>query len=196
MRGEASAWAAKAVNMQLGVEQRRIVFEQAGAHLHRRSIPAVYVVDSALRVLYSRVDPSERRRECRPDGVDLPPIVAHTVRSLMNSRSGMQPVPDALSSAPNASLVVRVIWLDGEGDAMAVLVERLKMRNYLNAAEARYSLSPREVEVLGLLLEGSTNAEIGQCLHIAESTAIFHVKRLLQKMQARNRTELVSKLVG
>jgi LuxR family transcriptional regulator, maltose regulon positive regulatory protein len=51
------------------------------------------------------------------------------------------------------------------------------------------SLTPREAEVLDLLALGYTNREIANALHIAEVTAKVHVRRVLQKLGVRSRTE-------
>ena len=50
-------------------------------------------------------------------------------------------------------------------------------------------LSQRELEVLAVLAEGATNAEIGERLFIADTTVQCHVKSILRKLSVRNRTE-------
>jgi DNA-binding NarL/FixJ family response regulator len=50
-------------------------------------------------------------------------------------------------------------------------------------------LSQRELEVLALLAEGATNAELGERLFIAVTTVQCHVKSILRKLGVRNRTE-------
>jgi DNA-binding NarL/FixJ family response regulator len=52
-------------------------------------------------------------------------------------------------------------------------------------------LSKRELEVLAKIAEGWTNAEIADRLVIAESTVKSHVKNILRKLGAANRTEAV-----
>jgi DNA-binding NarL/FixJ family response regulator len=54
-------------------------------------------------------------------------------------------------------------------------------------------LSRRELEVLALIAEGATNAEIAERLVIAPSTVESHVKRILRKLGARNRTEAAAR---
>jgi DNA-binding CsgD family transcriptional regulator/tetratricopeptide (TPR) repeat protein len=54
------------------------------------------------------------------------------------------------------------------------------------------TLTPRELDVLGLISAGRTNREIAGELFIAAKTAELHVSRVLRKLDARNRVEAVS----
>ncbi|HWF50289.1 MAG TPA: response regulator transcription factor [Solirubrobacteraceae bacterium] len=58
------------------------------------------------------------------------------------------------------------------------------------AADAQLQeLSPRELQVLSMIVEGATNGEIAARLVIATSTVQSHVKRILHKLGVKNRTE-------
>jgi len=57
---------------------------------------------------------------------------------------------------------------------------------------ASESLTPRELEVLNLMVHGMRNKEIGVRLHIAEDTVKMHVRNLLAKLGADDRTEAVT----
>jgi len=52
-------------------------------------------------------------------------------------------------------------------------------------------LSPRELEVYELMMEGRTNPEIARTLFIAESTTKVHVRHILEKLGVRSRVEAV-----
>lgn len=53
------------------------------------------------------------------------------------------------------------------------------------------SLSPKEIEVLGLMASGYSNKEISIALHNSEGTVKNHVSNILSKMCVRDRTRAV-----
>lgn len=56
-------------------------------------------------------------------------------------------------------------------------------------------LSERELEVLQCLAKGMTSAEIARHLFISENTVKTHVRHILEKLEAGNRAEAVSKAI-
>ncbi len=52
-------------------------------------------------------------------------------------------------------------------------------------------LTAREVEVLQAIVNGASNAQISTCLTISQETVKTHVKNILHKLQARDRTQAV-----
>ncbi len=52
-------------------------------------------------------------------------------------------------------------------------------------------LSDREIEVLTLISKGKSNKEAGQLLFVTEDTVKMHVKSILQKLRATDRTQAV-----
>jgi DNA-binding NarL/FixJ family response regulator len=73
------------------------------------------------------------------------------------------------------------------------LVQTVSLRNISFASELRDShgfqdqLSPRELEVLGLIDRGYSDKEISAALQIQVNTTKNHVKSILQKLNAGNR---------
>jgi DNA-binding NarL/FixJ family response regulator len=54
-------------------------------------------------------------------------------------------------------------------------------------------LSPRELDVLRLVVEGMTNKDIGSTLYITEDTAKKHVQNIIAKLQVSDRTQAAVK---
>jgi DNA-binding NarL/FixJ family response regulator len=60
------------------------------------------------------------------------------------------------------------------------------------ADELGSALSPREREVLGLLIEGASNKEIARALALSVHTVKFHIAAITEKLGARSRVEAVA----
>jgi len=180
----------------IGEDQRAALMPDQVELLRRRSTPALFVVDKRLRVLYFRADPSERRSEFRiGESGALPPSIEYTVLKLLAQSEG--PADGVWRAAVSSSVAVRVIELaGGPSQAYIIMVERFALRDQMESLASRYGLSPRERQVLGLVVKGLRNDEIAQHLFISKSTAIFHVKQLLTKTSSRNRTEMVAKIIA
>ena len=58
-----------------------------------------------------------------------------------------------------------------------------------NQPQDRYELTPREREILALLVEGKTNKEIAQILFLSPATVRDYVSQILDKLDVKNRTE-------
>jgi DNA-binding NarL/FixJ family response regulator len=57
------------------------------------------------------------------------------------------------------------------------------------------ALSKREMDVLKCLAKGMTSAQIAQELFISENTVKTHVRHILEKLEASNRAEAVSRAI-
>jgi DNA-binding NarL/FixJ family response regulator len=95
--------------------------------------------------------------------------------------------------------LIAAVRLVRAGDALLApaitrrLVERFAPRSA--AAVTRdhdvSSLTPRELEVLGLIARGLSNAELADALTLSEATVKTHVARILAKLQLRDRVQAV-----
>ncbi|NUU25311.1 MAG: response regulator transcription factor [Streptomycetaceae bacterium] len=97
--------------------------------------------------------------------------------------------------APEILVAVRGVI---RGDAMVApsVIARLLDRHITGTADSRHdarlqTLTEREREVLGLVAEGLSNAEIGERLHIGQTTVKTHVGRILVKLDLRDRIHAV-----
>ena len=118
----------------------------------------------------------------------------YVYRALRAGASGFllkDTVPEQLLAA------IRIL---ADGDALlAPNITRRLIREFANRPEpGAYSspklldpLSTREREVLVEVAGGWSNAEIGERLHISAATAKTHVSRLLMKLDAHDRAQLV-----
>jgi DNA-binding NarL/FixJ family response regulator len=96
--------------------------------------------------------------------------------------------------------LVHAIRIVAAGDSLlAPSVTRRLIHTYLSRprphAKPQHDgiseLTTREREVLGLIATGLTNAEIAHALHLSPLTAKTHVSRILMKLSARDRVQLV-----
>jgi DNA-binding NarL/FixJ family response regulator len=95
--------------------------------------------------------------------------------------------------------LVSAVRLVRDGDAMLApaitrrLVERFAQRDADVPMVHRdlTVLTPRELEVLGLLAHGLSNAELAGRLHLSEATVKTHVARILAKLGLRDRVQAV-----
>jgi DNA-binding NarL/FixJ family response regulator len=73
------------------------------------------------------------------------------------------------------------------------LIERVAAHPILsrNPDPRLAELTPREREVLELVAQGLSNAEIAEALTLERTTIKTHVQRILTKLGARNRVEVV-----
>ncbi|MFX0144663.1 MAG: response regulator [Candidatus Hodarchaeota archaeon] len=88
--------------------------------------------------------------------------------------------------------------LEGLGHGEAVMTRETTsrlMRGFADLAHRQEPspdrLSPRELELLQLVAEGHSNKAIGQRLSVSVNTVKYHMKNILQKLGAQNRTEAV-----
>lgn len=101
------------------------------------------------------------------------------------------------ASADELKMAVEVV-LDGSVWApRKVLANLLELANLQrkNAASAQPHFTPRELEVLRLLVLGQSNREIALGLAVDEGTIKAHLARLMRKVAVDNRTALSIKAI-
>ena len=165
--------------------------------LHDLSVPAasIYVIDAhgadwATEALIAAVrlnDPEARIVVVGPqfNEVNSFPLIYLRVKGLLRY------------SEVRNQLLRAVQVVAGGG----LCVPRTLMRKFLESllesshssiqAPFSHALSRREKEILDCLLKNKSNKEIGNELHISESTVKFHVSNILTKFGVQRRTDLI-----
>lgn len=93
-------------------------------------------------------------------------------------------------------LLVEAVRAAAAGDSMVSPSITVRLLQRLRTAPSRPQLatrlSPREEEVVALLAEGMTNAEIATALSITVGTVKTHLANVQAKLTARNRVEIAA----
>ncbi len=162
---------------------------------------AFYLLDRDLQIVLTWS--SEDQRRIALTGLKtriaerLPALLEETVRALTQAWSADSGQQQAGVARPVSFLVVRTQPMSGPtGLFVGVHVDRFQPPNSLTGAAARYHISPREVQVLALLLDGNHLDQISDQLHITSSTVQDHIKSMLDKTESRNRSELIARVLG
>lgn len=76
-----------------------------------------------------------------------------------------------------------------------VVVRWMRIDASRRASALRFSLTPREAQVMEFLLRRFSNKEIAEILNISERTVKYHVSSILSKLRVGSRQELVARRV-
>jgi DNA-binding CsgD family transcriptional regulator len=86
---------------------------------------------------------------------------------------------------------------DDPGSLVGLQVKRLEsMVLRLTEAMHHLQLSPQQREVALLLAQGRSNPEIADALNVSRNTAIYHIKQLFTRLDAHDRSEALSRILG
>lgn len=102
-----------------------------------------------------------------------------------------------LKNAEPSELRKAILQVDEGKSVLSPEVTRQVMRVVANAQGylPDKGLSKRELEVLVHLSQGKTTASISDDLFISENTVKTHIRHILEKLEAANRAEAVSKAI-
>lgn len=93
-------------------------------------------------------------------------------------------------------------FLEALGSEAAIAIDNATMHEQLQKTGPSGSPGPKapvpdlsklEREILALVVEGDSNRDIAEKIHLSPNTVKFHVRQLLQKVDVANRTELARK---
>ncbi|MDQ8730050.1 helix-turn-helix transcriptional regulator [Bradyrhizobium sp. LHD-71] len=113
----------------------------------------------------------------------------------MSDLTTSQPIVVAIDiREPELAGRLRALLADVPGVTVAAANDPsdVKLVRSTNNVEREASLTPREHDVLRLLVEGASNKEIARRLGISASTVKFHVRAVADKLGAEGRTDAVA----
>ncbi len=163
-------------------------------------MPGILVLDADDRLLLSNARAFEMLRDVAPrpaeHGEDALPAV---LRSLVPQlRARLRERADTSTAALlTVDLCVRACHMSGQpGRHLLLLLERVQRRDAVAHNLERFALSPRECDVVMLVLYGYSNRRIADQLFLTEYTVEDHLKRVFAKLAVKSRTALAAKILG
>lgn len=104
-----------------------------------------------------------------------------------------------LSKDISVDALVKCIELIAQGEiVISPLISSQSFKELISQGKARKGvdtrlrLSDRELEIVGLVVNGFTNKEIAQKLSITDNTSKVHIKNILSKLKLKNRQHLAA----
>lgn len=96
--------------------------------------------------------------------------------------------------------LLRALLLRAQGESetpahFMILIEKVSQGVRVDQIDWTTKLTPRENEVVYLLLEGKTNKEIAVRIDIGEYTVKDHIKRIMKKLDVTTRAGIVAKVL-
>jgi DNA-binding CsgD family transcriptional regulator len=164
-------------------------------------MPGVLVLDAKNSVIIANARAAELMRdvvESRSqfeDDFTLPPVLVSLVPQL---RARLRDRNDTSTAALlTVDLCVRACHMAGPiGQRLLLVLERVQRRDAVQQNLERFELSPRECDVVMLILHGHSNRRIADELFLTEYTIEDHLKRVFAKLGVKSRTALAAKILG
>ena len=140
------------------------------------------------------------------DGIEATERIAHTTKVLILTTFDLDKYVYAalragasgflLKDTPPAELLSAIRTI-ASGEALLAptvtkrLIKEFTTSHHRQPTKTLTGITDREKEVLALIAKGLSNHEITQYLHLSTGTVKTHIGRLLHKLQARDRAQLV-----
>ncbi len=123
---------------------------------------------------------------------DGDPMIRDKVRRLAVDGFVLKHADPAVFALAVAAVLRGDAWFDDTSVAAPAANEA----RGLPLSPAELGLTPRQGEVLVLMLKGLPNKRVAQQLSLTEQTVKEHVSGILERLGARSRVELIARLLG
>jgi DNA-binding NarL/FixJ family response regulator len=159
---------------------------ESAVELAMRRNPMVVIMDVRMPGM-DGLEATRQLAEKLPDAKVLI-FTAYSERSLLGRGFECGAKGYVLKEAPHSTLV-RAIEKVAAGDGF---VDPALMPQFLAGRDQNDMLTPREREILQLLADGLSNADVAERLFISQETVKSHVRHILTKLEADTRTQAVA----
>ncbi|WP_286141854.1 helix-turn-helix transcriptional regulator [Mycobacterium sp. M26] len=156
---------------------------------------AVHVWDTPVALLHA--DAPTHVGDVGPEDRDVLGVFAEGLGAIMERNIVLQRVQALRTGAEEHSRLLEsmtetLVEKGGIGFESTIFEHDSSHPDVPNLGDIAQSLTRREVQVLNLLAAGKTNAQIGARLFISEGTVKAHLRHIMDKLGAANRTEAVA----
>jgi DNA-binding CsgD family transcriptional regulator len=163
--------------------------------------PAIMVVDAQDIVVQISPNAEHRLARLRHDDHSASPsgVIAELVAAARRHARGLaDQVPQIrIRDADGTWLIVHAVELAGSGDRVGevvVSIEPARAPEVLGLVMDAFGLTPRERDILGLVLAGHDTARMASTLHLSRYTIQDHLKSIFEKAGVRSRRDLVARV--
>ncbi len=160
-------------------------------------VPYLFILDAySLPMEVSKLIRTLRVRHTRSQFLALIPSEGWSneeiLRLLYLGVEGIVEISDDLEE--ELATAVETILAGGLWAPRHVLAEYVRQTNWLRGEQflSRFPLTPREVQILQLLMRRFSNKEISSALRISERTVKFHISNIFGKLGVSDRQALFS----
>lgn len=157
---------------------------------------AVHVWDTPIALLHA--DAPTRIGDVGPEDRDVLGVFAEGLGAIMERNIVLQRIHALRTGAEEQSRLLESMTemlIDGGGIGFdsTILDRDPSHTDERSHGDIAQWLTRREIQVLNLLAAGKTNAQIGARLFVSEGTVKSHLRHIMDKLGASNRTEAVAR---